>query len=448
AMRDVIGRGLTRHDLDVVGVASGEEALLRLGNEEFDVVLADLQLEGMDGLELCRCSQEVQPGIPVIVITGYGSFDNAVAAIRAGAYDFLAKPIDIDVLAVAVWRAIERRHLAREVTRLRARVEAVHGFGDLVGSSLAMQKVYDLLARAAPSDASVLIVGDSGTGKELAARALHRAGRRNSGPFIAVNCAAVPEALLESELFGHVRGAFTDAHSDRPGLFVEANGGTLFLDEIGDMPLSMQVKLLRALQERTVRPIGGRRETRFDVRIITATNRDIDSDVEDGAFREDLYFRINVIRIDLPPLRARGTDILNLANHLLKQVTAEVGKAVTSISSDAAERMLAYDWPGNVRELRNCIERAVALARYDQIVVADLPEKIRKHRRSPVLLTAESAEELVSLDEIQRRYVLRVVEATNGNRTMAARILGLDRKTLRRKLERWGAGKDKERDKS
>jgi two-component system response regulator HydG len=284
----------------------------------------------------------------------------------------------------------------------------------------------------------VLITGESGTGKEVVARALHRQSRRE-GAFVAINCAAMPEALLESELFGHVRGAFTDARDSRPGLFVQARRGTLFLDEIGDMPVGLQPKLLRVLQERTVRPVGGASEVPVDVRILAATNRDLESAIEEKRFREDLYFRINVIQIPLPPLRARAPDILPLAQHFIGRFTPRAGKTVTGISPPAAAKLLAYTWPGNVRELSNCVERAVTLARFEQISVEDLPEKIRDHHASQLVLGGDDPTELLSMEEVERRYILRVLDAVGGNKTAAARILGFERKTLYRKLDRYEA---------
>jgi two-component system response regulator HydG len=375
----------------------------------------------------------------VIVITAFGSLDTAVGAIRAGAYDFITKPLEIDALALVLERAIERRRLGDEVRRLRRLVQTSDRFDDIVGTSPAMREVYGLLERIADSDSSVLVTGESGTGKEVVARALHRRSRRRGGPFVALNCAAMPEPLLESELFGHVRGAFTDARTSRTGLFVQANGGTLLLDEIGDLPLALQPKLLRALQERVVRPVGGNAEVPFDARLIATTNRDLESAIEEGHFREDLYFRVNVIRVQLPPLRARESDVLLLAQHFLTQHAERAGKRLVGISPAAAERLVSYDWPGNVRELQNCIERAVALARYEEITVDDLPEKIRAYRRSHVLVASDDPAELVPLEEVERRYVLRVMEAVRGNKTLAARVLGLGRKTLYRKLEQYGA---------
>jgi two-component system response regulator HydG len=438
SMCELLEAGLGPKGFETTWTTSAAEALERLATADVDAVVTDLNMRGMSGLELCQQVVASRPDVPVIVITAFGSLETAIAAIRAGAYDFITKPLEIDALALALARAVQHRVLRDEVKRLRRVVEDARGFGDLLGASASMRKVYDLLERVGESDASVLISGESGTGKELVARALHRRGRRGGGPFVAVNCAAVPEPLLESELFGHARGAFTDARTARAGLFLQASGGTLFLDEIGDLPFPLQPKLLRALQERVVRPVGSDVEVPFDVRLIAATNRDLEAAVEERRFREDLFFRINVLHVELPPLRARGSDVLLLAQGFIDRYAAQAAKQVTGLSPGAAERLLAYAWPGNVRELQNCIERAVALTRFEQLTVEDLPEKIRTYRRSHVLIAGDDPSELVPLEEVERRYVLKVMEAVGGNKTLAARILGLDRKTLYRKLERCG----------
>src|SRR5690606_2490159 len=303
--------------------------------------------------------------------------------------------------------------------------------------SPAMRKVNDLIGRVAESDANVLITGESGTGKELVARALHMRSPRSGGPFVAVNCAAVPETLLESELFGHAKGAFTDARQARTGLFVQASGGTLFLDEVGEMPLGMQPKILRSLQERRVRPVGGNTEVPFDARLITATNRDLETEVAERRFREDLYYRINVVRIEVPPLRARGNDILLLAQHFIERAAQRSGKSVVGLVSAAAEKLLSYDWPGNVRELENCIERAVALTRFDQVTVEDLPEKVRNYQSSHIVVASDDPNELLPMQEVERRYIQRVLKSVGGNKTQAAKVLGFDRRTLYRKLDRY-----------
>ncbi|MFO0759688.1 MAG: sigma-54 dependent transcriptional regulator [Byssovorax sp.] len=434
-LRDRAFEAITRH--------AANEALALLDEEEVSVVLTDLNMRGMSGIELCRRVSERHPDVPVVVLTAFGSIETAVSAIRAGAYDYLSKPVDAEALTLALERAITHHALRVELRRLRLVAGEQAEPGDLVGPSLAMRKVRDLIARVADSDASVLVTGESGTGKEVVARSLHARSKRRHGPFVAINCAAVPEALLESELFGHVKGAFTDARSGRVGLFVQASGGTIFLDEIGELPLGMQPKLLRALQERSVRPVGGSAEVSFDVRVVAATNRDLESAIEERRFREDLYYRINVIHVALPPLRERGGDVLLLAQRFALDFAARAGKRVTGISPAAAEKLAAYPFPGNVRELMNAMERAVTLTRYEQITVDDLPERIRDARPAPELVDATAASELVPLEEVERRYVRRVLEAAGGNKAQAARILGLDRKTLHRKLERWhGSGAD------
>jgi DNA-binding NtrC family response regulator len=440
AMCDWLVVELERRSFEVSVCTSGEQALARVTSQDFDVLLTDLNMPGMSGIEVCRRLANCRPDIPVVVITAFGSLETAVEAIRAGAYDFITKPIDVEPLVIAVERAERHKSLREEVKRLRRAVGKPSDFEDLIGSSAPMRLLRELLVRVADIDTTTLITGESGTGKELVAKALHSRSRRSEGPFVAVNCSAIPEALLESELFGHARGAFTDAKASRQGLFVTAHHGTLFLDEIGELPQVVQAKLLRALQERKVRPVGGDSEVAFDARVITATNRDLEAAVEDGHFREDLYYRINVIHVPLPPLRARSSDILVLAQHFLTEVARRLEKAVTGLSAHAAELLVAYSWPGNVRELENCMERAVALTRFDQITVEDLPAKIRDYRPSHIVVASDDLSDLVTLDEVERRYVLRVLEAAGGNKSEAARILGLDRKRLYRMLERWSAG--------
>jgi DNA-binding NtrC family response regulator len=435
AMCELLAESLAPLDFEVTFTTDPRRAEALVGERHFDAVITDVNMRGLDGLELCRRLLQRQPDLPVIVLTAFGNLDTAVRAIRAGAYDFLTKPLDIDVVTLALQRAVGHGALRREVEQLKRVVARTRGFGELVGSSPAMRAVYDLVERAAPAEASVLISGESGTGKEVVARALHAKSRRAGGPFVAVNAAALPEALLESELFGHEKGAFTDARAARPGLFAEASSGTLFLDEIADLPLPLQPKLLRALQERRVRPVGSDREVPIDVRVIAATNRDLQAAIEEKRFREDLYYRIDVIHVALPPLRARGGDIIQLAQHFLERFAAQGGKTVRGISEAASARLLEYPWPGNVRELSNSIERAVALCRSETIELDDLPDRVRGFRAEHVLVSSRDPSVLVTLEEVERRYVLRVLEATAGNKSEAARILGLDRKTLQRKLE-------------
>ena len=435
AMCDLLADDLKRRDFAPTTSKSPIQALDLVRQDTFDVVLTDLKMPRMDGLQFCREVVQIRPDLPVIVMTAFGSMDTAIEAIRAGAYDFVTKPIEMQFLAIALSRAAKHRELQSTIKRLSEDHRSKAGFGDLLGESEPMKRLYDQLNRIAESDAAVLVTGESGSGKELVARAVHERSNRQQQPFVAVNCAALPEALLESELFGHVRGAFTDARTDRKGLFVEADGGTLFLDELGEMPLGMQTKLLRVLEERKVRPVGGTQEVPFDVRIVSATNRDLETAVEEKAFREDLFYRINVVQLELPPLRSRGTDILLLAQHFIERFAERSNKEVDGLSEPVAEKLLSYNWPGNVRELRNVMERAVALTRFDKLTVDDLPDKIRQFKSSQVVLVGDDPAELLPLGEIEARYIQHVLKATEGNKTMAAKILGLDRKTLYRKLK-------------
>jgi DNA-binding NtrC family response regulator len=430
--------GLEQGGYEVEVCGSAERALELLEVSPFDVVVTDINLPGMSGLDFCsRVVSERGNSLAVLVMTAFSSIKSAVAALRAGAYDYLMKPLDVDALIHRLDRIGKEQDTQREVRRLREIVAQERGFEGLLGTSAPMQKLYDLVARAAETDASVLVTGESGTGKELVARALHRRSSRSVGPFVPVNCSAIPDQLLESELFGHAQGAFTDARRARSGLFVEATTGTLFLDEIGEIPMLVQPKLLRALEERRVRAVGADKEVEVDVRLVAATNRDLEAAVEDGSFREDLFFRVNVIHIHVPPLRARGGDVLLLAQSFLERYAARFGKEVVGLSPGAAERLMAYDWPGNVRELRNCLERAVALGRGRDIQVEDLPERVRTHSRTQLVVGSDDPSELAELAEIERRYILHVMEVVGGNKSLAAKTLGLDRKTLYRKLERY-----------
>jgi two-component system response regulator AtoC len=390
------------------------------------------------GIEFCQRVLAERPGAHVILVLEHERFDTAVAALRVGAFDVLVQPARPEEFEDALRRATRMRTLTEKVERLRRALAESTGFEELIGVSQPMQNLYELLARAAETNASVLITGESGTGKELVARALHTRSVRSEGPFVAVNCSAIPDTLFESELFGHVRGAFTDAKVSRAGLFSQANGGTVFLDEIGDMPVAVQPKLLRALQERKVRPVGGDTEVAIDVRVIAATNRNLEIAVAERTFREDLFYRINVIHIDIPPLRERASDVLLLAQHFIEHYALHTGKSVRGMSAAAADKLTAYSWPGNIRELQNCIERAVSLTRHYELETEDLPAKIERYQPSHVLVVAHAPADLVTMDEIERRYISRVLQSVDGNKREAARILGFDRKTLYRKLERYG----------
>ena len=431
--RLVLAGSLSRRGLTIVEARSAALGLEAMATNSIDVVVTDVNLGGTTGLELASAIVERWPDVPVLVMTAFGNMETVLAALRAGAYDFIAKPFTSDVLALAIDRAAQLRSLKSELRRLRERAAADTPL--MLGESSEMKNVRRLISQIAASDATVLITGESGSGKELVARSVHDLSTRKDHPFIAVNCGAMPATLLESELFGYARGAFTDAKRDKTGLFVQADGGTLFLDEVGEMPVEMQVKLLRVLQERRVRPVGAEQEIPFDVRLVTATNRDLEAAVEDGRFRSDLYYRINVVHIEVPPLRARQTDVLLLAQRFVERIAARSGKAVEGISAPAAQKLIDYDWPGNVRELENSIERAVALTQYSAIGVDDLPSKVRDHQGTRMVIESQNPAELVTIEELERRYVRTVLAACSGNKTHAAKILGIDRRSLYRRLE-------------
>ena len=438
---DLLKMSLEREGYVVTTSTSAEQALELVGSVDFDLVITDLSMPEMGGLELCERVLGTRPNVPVIVITGQGSLDSAVGAMRVGAYDFITKPVDPKLLAVAAQRACRHKGLADEVKRLRTEVDIDDAsIPTVIGSSSTMRRVFTLVQRVADSDAGVLIHGETGTGKELVAKAIHDQGRRKDGPFVAINCAAVPASLIESELFGHERGAFTDAKVQRTGLFLQADGGTLFLDEIGELPIEMQPKLLRALQEKKVRPVGSNREIPFDARLIAATNRVLEDEVYEKRFREDLFYRINVVKIDVPPLRERGGDVLHLARHFLAIYSERHGKPAMDLSPAAAEKLISYSWPGNVRELENCLDGAVALARTSHVDLDDLPEKVKSFRPERFVVSANQPEEIVTIDELERRYILRVLSLVGGNKSRAAQVLGFDRRTLYRKLERYQNG--------
>ncbi len=436
ALRELLSRALPKLGFQVVAVADAPSASRALVTEPVDVVLTDLHLGRSSGIDLCADIRDEHPDVPTLVMTAYGNLDVAIQAMRAGAWDFLTKPLDLELARIVLERALKHRRLRSEVRQLRRRVRASQVVDGLVGESAPMRSLFDMMSRVAEVDSNVLIVGESGTGKELVAQALHRLSGRRDKAFVGVNCAAIPENLLESELFGHVRGAFTDARSSRTGLFVQAQGGTLLLDEIGDMTLSLQVKLLRVLQERRLRPVGAETEIGIDVRLVAATHQDLGGLVEQGRFRADLLYRLDVIRLEVPPLRDRGPDVLLLAQKFLTEVAERLGKPARELTPEAARKLLDHDWPGNVRELQNCIERAVVLSEGDVLRVADLPAALRSRApREPP--EASDAAPLLSLAEVEKRHILHVVKALGGNRSRAADVLQIDRKTLYRKLDRW-----------
>ena len=405
-------------------------ALPLLGETAFDLVITDVRMPEMDGIELIEQIHAYDPRIAVIAMTAFGSIDTAVRAVRAGAVDYLPKPFQPRDMSMRIERALERRAMTLELGRLRSEVAERFSVAGILGKSLVLEEIVSLVKRVADSSATVLVTGPSGSGKELVARALHGESRRRARKFVAVNCAAIPEALLESELFGVKKGAYTDARSDRRGMFQEADGGTLFLDEIGELAQPLQAKLLRVLQEREVRAVGGTETDAVDVRVVAATNRDLRAAVAERSFREDLFYRLAVIEIAIPPLRHRTDDILPLAEHFLSRAASRAGKGIVGFSGAAVKRLITYDWPGNVRELENAIERAVALCDGERISPDDLPDSTRAKKR-PDLLEA-AAEQQLTIDELCRSYAKLVLERVGGNKQRAASILAVDRRTLQR----------------
>ena len=419
---------------------SGEEALDRLRKESYDLLLVDVRMPGITGLDVTRTMRQEQPLLPVIVMTAFGSIETAVEAIHEGAYDYVSKPMNLDELKKIVFRALGQRELDARSRRKIKQVDDLEQQKTVIGRSPAMVEVFKMVARAAPTKSTVLILGESGTGKEVIARSIHQHSGRAQRPFVAVDCGALTETLLESELFGHTRGAFTGAVADKKGVFQAADSGTCFLDEIGDISLNMQSKLLRVLQEEEVRPVGGKEWVKVDVRVLAATNKDLDELVKTGAFREDLYYRLKVITIRLPPLRERPEDIDELVQIFIRRYSRAASKQITAISQDAVERLRSYSWPGNIRQLENAIEQAVVLSKHPVLTLDDLPQEVREdlpppydHAGNGQILFSDTP----SLEEIKKRYALYVMNRTRGNISRAAKVLDIDRRSLYRMLARW-----------
>src|SRR5574341_487165 len=432
-MRELVCEILRERGHRVRVASDGREALKQLAEEETALVLTDLRMKGMQGLELLAEIKRSLPDTSVILMTAFGSVETAIEAMKQGATDYLIKPVKTEDLVRVTERAVREAALRREVQRLRREVHKEYSFHQILGKSKPMRDVFDLIRRVADSPTNVLITGESGTGKELVAKAIHYNSDRRDAPFVPVNCAAIPDTLLESELFGHMKGAFTDAKADKRGLFEEAQKGTLLLDEISELPLMLQAKLLRVIQEREVRRVGSTRAVPVDVRIIAATNVLLTEEVKARRFREDLFYRLNVIEIRMPPLRERREDIPLLVEAFLRKCAAASHKELRGMTESALAMLIDYPWPGNVRELENVIERAVTLARGEKIVPDDLPPAIRGARGERRVID-EGAERVLPLQEIEREYILRILEKTGGNKYQAAQVLGIDRKTLYRKL--------------
>ncbi len=434
-IRSLFEDALASLGYQVTTASTGAEAIELIQGRLFDTVLCDIRMPEMDGLEILREIKRQDPSVEVVMVTGYPAVNTAVEALKLGAYDYLAKPVRLEELQHLMARLTERRLLRREVSSLRSRLGAELPQRELVGVSAEMERVRELVGKLASSESPVLIEGESGTGKDLAAAAIHRGSARARGPFIPVNCGAVPPDLLESEFFGHVRGAFSGAVADHVGLFRSAHGGTLFLDEVAELPPPLQVKLLRVLEEKEIRPVGSARTYPVDVRIIAATNRPLEQAIKDGTLRQDLFYRLNVIRIVMPPLRARRGDIPALVSHFLRQLNERLGRDVRGVAPDAMAALAAYDFPGNVRELENLLERAYALGARDEITLADLPALARGGAARP---PAGGPARLPTLAEAERELILQALQLHGNDKDRAARALGISRRTLYRRLKSYG----------
>jgi DNA-binding NtrC family response regulator len=433
-MRDLLAKVLERKGFRVAVAADGAEALAFLEREPADLVVTDVRMPGLDGMEALRAIKELTADTVVLIMTAFGSIDQAVQAVKDGAYDYVNKPFKIEEMLLTIEKALEERRLRQEVTSLRQEVRTRYHFENLIGKSRVMQEVFGLIEQVAGSRSTVMICGKSGTGKELVAKAVHYNSPRATKPFVAVNCAAIPAELLESELFGHEKGAFTGAIATKVGKFELATGGTLFLDEVGSMRLDLQAKILRALQEREVERVGGTRTIKIDVRVLAATNRDLKKAVEEGGFREDLYYRLNVVPITLPDLKDRQEDIPLLANHFVQKFAPESNPSVREIAKEAMAVLMSHTWPGNVRELENVIERAVTLGRGPAVLPGDLPA----HLAGGTNPLERAVNKEATLEDLEKDYIAMILRRTRGHQIRAASILGIDRRTLYRKIRRFG----------
>lgn len=438
-MRFFLREALRREGLEVEEAPDAETALEKLNRSEFDLVILDVKLPGMSGIEAIPRIKEIDPDAVIIIITAYGTKELALEAIKNGAYDYFSKPFELDEMNVVVKRALEKRHLQRELRELRERLIGRGSFGELIGASEAMQEVYGMIEKVAPTDATVLILGESGTGKEVVADEIHRRSPRAGGPMVKINCAAIPETLIESELFGHEKGAFTGATSGKPGKFELADGGTIFLDEVAELSQAAQAKLLRVLEGKEFEKVGGTKPIKVDVRVIAATNRDLEEEVREGRFREDLYYRLSVFTIHLPPLRERREDIPLLVDHFVRRAGLKYGKPVRGVSRDALKLLMDYSWPGNVRQLQHCIERAVVMAEGELITVDDLPPYLREApRRRPIELSEEGFSLDGYLERVERELIEEALKKTGGVQAKAAKLLGISERSLWYRVKKLG----------
>ena len=435
-IREGLGLALELEDYNVLLAESGHSAWNLINKNDVDLVITDLRMEGMSGQELLKKIVASYPNIPVVILTGHGTIETAVDAMRDGAVDFFTKPVDLDRLLLLVKKSLKHKDLVDENIKIKeelAALKASQNYGKMIGNSAKIRKLLETINQVAPTKASVLVTGESGVGKELVADAIHQISNRRNGPFIKVHCAALSESLLESELFGHEKGAFTGAISTKKGRFELANGGTIFLDEIGEINLATQIKILRVLQERQFERVGGEKTITVDVRIVTATNRDLLKEIEKGTFREDLYYRLNVVHVEVPPLKERKEDIPLLLTAFLDQINKENNTNVKGFSNEAKAALYKYDWPGNIRELRNCVEAAIVLCRGDFVELNDLPPHVREN-------TEEQSINLrvgMSLAEAEKQVILSTLNSCKGNKSRTAEVLKIGRKTLHRKLEEY-----------
>ncbi|MBI3625239.1 MAG: sigma-54-dependent Fis family transcriptional regulator [Candidatus Rokubacteria bacterium] len=447
SMREVLFSMLKNEGYDVAVAEGGEAAIEAVRRETFDAIITDVRMPKVDGLQVLKATKELSPSTVVIMITAFGSSETAVEAMKLGAYDYITKPFKYDEVTLNIKRALERKRLRDENLNLKRRLETQYRFENIIGKSAKIVEVFDTIRKIADSFSTVMITGESGTGKELVAQAIHVNSPRRDKPFISVNCGAIPEGLMESELFGHVKGAFTGAVVNKVGLFSAADGGTLFLDEITEIPSLLQVKLLRAIQEREIRRVGDTKDIKVDVRLIAATNKDLESAVGDGTLREDLFYRLNVIPIHIPSLRERGEDIPLLVAHFLQKFGKELGKEVRGVSAEALALLEQYHWPGNIRELENVVERALVLGTGDMLSLESLPEAVRRQRppRGADLDLPEAGLDLdAALDQIERRILEKALERTKGVQTRAAELLHLSFHQFRYKLQKHNLGRSRD----
>ena len=445
---DLLSSALSQNDVHVFTASNGVQALAILEQEDIDLVISDWRMPGMDGPQLLAEVKQRYSHLPVIVMTAYSTVKNAVQSMRNGAYDYIAKPFDIDELDITVHKALQFRDILRDNARMRAELDQHQPFDNLIGDSPSFRRVLQAIDSVRDSSATILLTGESGTGKEMVARAIHKHGSRADKPFVAVNCAAIPEGLLESEMFGHRKGAFTGAVTDRVGRFMQADKGTLFLDEVGDMPLALQAKILRALQERVIEPVGDPRERKVDVRVIAATHKNLLEAVANKEFREDLYYRLNVFPIQLPALRERIEDIAPLARHFAHNLGATAGKRITGFSPDALQAMAEYNWPGNIRELQNCVERATIVATSSTIEDSDLPPYLfsaQPHQQCGVLESGPSVppDLEAALAEVEKAYILAALQQANGVQAAAAQLIGISERSFWYRLKKLDIHVDK-----